>query len=64
MKTILKLTLIALACTAFTVSAQTPHQKMNATKECAACCKQGEDCCDKCGHDKCGACCDKKPAKK
>ena len=36
---------------------------MKATKDCGTCCKQGGDCCDKCGHDKCGPCCDKKAPK-
>ena len=34
--------------------------KTKTMKNCGTCCKQGGDCCDKCGNDKCGACCDKK----
>lgn len=58
MKT-LQLALLALtfAASAF---AQDKPVKMKATKDCGTCCKQGGDCCDKCGKDKCGPCCDKK----
>ena len=66
MKTTMKLALFALAFAAFPVLAQDKptHKKMKATKDCGACCKQGGDCCDKCGHDKCAPCCDKKAAPK
>ena len=60
MKTTLKLALLAIAFAAFPVFAQDKHPKMKATKECGTCCKQGGDCCDKCAHDKCAPCCDKK----
>ena len=60
MKTTLKLALLAIAFTSFPVFAQEKHEKMKAAKECGTCCKQGGDCCDKCGHDKCAPCCDKK----
>ncbi len=61
MKT-LTLALMALAFAASPVLAQDKpkHEKMKATKECGTCCKQGGDCCDKCAHDKCAPCCDKK----
>jgi hypothetical protein len=62
MKTTLKLALITLAFAAFPVLAQDTKPKMKATKECASCCKQGGDCCNKCGPDKCAPCCDKKAA--
>ena len=64
MKSTLKLALLALAFVAFPVAAQDTHKKMKATKDCGACCKQGGDCCPKCGHDKCASCCDKKVAPK
>ncbi len=64
MKTTLKFALLALAFAAFPVFSQDTHKKMKSTKDCASCCKQGGDCCDKCGHDKCGSCCDKKEAPK
>jgi hypothetical protein len=64
MKTTLKLALVALAFAAFPVLAQDTHPKMKATKDCASCCKQGGDCCKKCGHDKCATCCDKKAPRK
>jgi Domain of unknown function (DUF6799) len=60
MKTTLKHVLIALAFAAFLTLAPNTQAKMKATKDCAACCKQGGDCCEKCGDDKCAACCDKK----
>ena len=60
MKTTLKHVLIALAFAAFLTIAPETQAKMKATKDCASCCKQGGDCCDKCGADKCGPCCDKK----
>jgi hypothetical protein len=66
MKTTLKLALIALAFAALPVLAKDTHPKMKTTKECSSCCKQGGNCCDKCGHDKCAPCCEKKvePPKK
>ena len=64
MKTTLKLALLALAFAAFPALAQDTPKKMKTMKHCASCCKQGGDCCDKCGKDKCGACCDKKEAPK
>jgi hypothetical protein len=66
MKMTLKLALVAMAFAASVspVLAQDTHKKMKATKDCAPCCKQGGDCCDKCGHDKCAPCCDKKDAPK
>ncbi len=64
MKTTLKFALLALAFTSFPVLSQDTHKKMKTMKSCASCCKQGGDCCDKCGHDKCGSCCDKKEAPK
>lgn len=63
MKT-LTLALMALAFAASPVLAQDKPAKMKATKDCGACCKQGGDCCDKCGKDKCAPCCDKKEAPK
>ena len=63
MKT-LQLALLAMAFAAFPVLAQETHKPMKATKDCGACCTQGGDCCPKCGHDKCAACCDKKEAPK
>ena len=59
MKTTLKHMLIALAFAGF-LFAQDTQAKMKATKDCAPCCKQGGDCCKKCGDDKCAPCCDKK----
>lgn len=59
MKTTLTDTLIALTLTAFLTLAPDTHAKMKATKDCGPCCKQGGDCCDKCGDDKCAPCCDK-----
>ena len=66
MKMTLKFALIALAFAALPVLGQDKdkHPKMKATKDCGSCCTQGGDCCDKCGHDKCGPCCDKKEAPK
>ena len=63
-KTTLTFAFIALAFTSFSVLAQEKPMKMKATKDCGTCCKQGGDCCDKCGHDKCAPCCDKKEAPK
>ena len=63
MKT-LKFALLAMAFAAFPVLAQGTHKPMKATKDCGACCKQGGDCCPKCGHDKCASCCDKKAVPK
>lgn len=63
MKT-LQLTLLAMALAAFPVFAQDTHKPMKATKDCGACCKQGGNCCPKCGHDKCAPCCAKKEAPK
>jgi hypothetical protein len=63
MKTTITLALTALALSVLPLTAQ-EHKKMKTSKECAACCKQGGECCDKCGHDKCGPCCDKKAPKK
>jgi|GEM_PF-2034433 len=60
MKTTLKHLIVALAFAAFLTLTPDMQAKMKATKDCAACCKQGGDCCDKCGDDKCAACCDKK----
>ena len=60
MKTTLKLATIALAFAVSLTLAPDTQAKMKATKDCAACCKQGGDCCDKCGDDKCVPCCDKK----
>lgn len=61
MKTTLKLALTALFITALPVFAEdAPKKKMKSTKDCGSCCTQGGDCCDKCGTDKCGTCCDKK----
>ena len=59
MKT-LKLALLALTFAAASAFAQDKPAKMKATKDCGTCCKQGGDCCDKCGKDKCAPCCDKK----
>ena len=64
MKNPLKLAFIALFFTAIPMLAQDKPEKMKATKECGTCCKQGGDCCDKCGPDKCAPCCDKKEAPK
>lgn len=60
MKTTLKDALIALALTVFLTLAPDMQAKMKATKDCGPCCKQGEDCCDKCRDDKCAPCCEKK----
>lgn len=64
MKTTIKIALLALAFAAIPVTAQDTHKKMKATKDCGSCCKQGGDCCPKCGHDKCAPCCDKKETPK
>ena len=60
MKTTLRLAIFALALSALPVLAQDSGKKMKSTKECAACCTQGGDCCNKCVGDKCASCCDKK----
>ncbi len=62
MKATFKLFLIALALmtSASSIFAEEKAKKMKSTKDCGSCCTQGGDCCDKCGTDKCGTCCDKK----
>ena len=64
MTTTLNLALISMASISFSACAREKHEKMKSTKDCGACCTQGGDCCDKCGHGKCASCCDKKDSVK